>query len=103
MRTIPAPAQSSPTGAGALLQLVRDGTATTRAELARYTGLARSTVAQRVDALIAADLLYEAAGGQSTGGGPPPAPAPPPTAGGGGGGGPGGPPAPPPPPAPAPA
>jgi predicted NBD/HSP70 family sugar kinase len=50
---------------------VREGTATTRAELARYTGLARSTVAQRVDALIAADLLYEAGGSQSTGGRPP--------------------------------
>jgi predicted NBD/HSP70 family sugar kinase len=53
------------------LQLVRDGTASTRADLARYTGLARSTVAQRVDALIAADLLYEAGGSQSTGGRPP--------------------------------
>jgi predicted NBD/HSP70 family sugar kinase len=71
MRTIATPPQSSPTGPGALLQLVRDGTATTRAELARYTGLARSTVAQRVDALIAADLLYEAGGSQSTGGRPP--------------------------------
>src|SRR3954470_23588490 len=71
MRTLPAPVQSSPTGPGALLQLVRDGTATTRAELARYTGLARSTVAQRVDALIAADLLYDAGGSQSTGGRPP--------------------------------
>ncbi|HYZ28838.1 MAG TPA: ROK family protein [Thermoleophilaceae bacterium] len=71
MRTIAPPLQSSPTGPGALLQLVRDGTATTRAELARYTGLARSTVAQRVDALIAAELLYEAGGSQSTGGRPP--------------------------------
>ena len=71
MRTIQTPEQSSPTGPGALLQIVREGRATTRAELARYTGLARSTVAQRVDALIAADLLYEAAGGQSTGGRPP--------------------------------
>jgi predicted NBD/HSP70 family sugar kinase len=71
VRTIATPEQSSPTGPGALLKLVRDGAATTRAELARYTGLARSTVAQRVDALIAADLLYEAAGGQSTGGRPP--------------------------------
>ena len=71
MRTIETPEQSSPTGPGALLQLVRDGRATTRAELARYTGLARSTVAQRVDALIAADLLYEAGGSQSTGGRPP--------------------------------
>src|SRR3954470_24074077 len=63
--------QSSPTGPGALLQLVRDGRATTRAELARYTGLARSTVAQRVEALLAADLLYEAGGSTSTGGRPP--------------------------------
>jgi predicted NBD/HSP70 family sugar kinase len=71
MRTIDPQIQSSPTGPGALLQLVRDGTATTRAELARYTGLARSTVAQRVDALIAAGLLYEAGGSASTGGRPP--------------------------------
>jgi predicted NBD/HSP70 family sugar kinase len=63
--------QASPTGPGALLALVRSGTATTRAELARYTGLARSTVAQRVDALIDADLLYEAGGTTSTGGRPP--------------------------------
>src|SRR4051812_43213083 len=71
MRTIENPGQSSPTGPGALLQLVRDGRATTRAELARYTGLARSTVAQRVEALLAADLLYEAGGSASTGGRPP--------------------------------
>jgi predicted NBD/HSP70 family sugar kinase len=71
MRTIGPALQSSPSGPGALLQLVRDGTATTRAELARHTGLARSTVAQRVDALIAADLVYEAGGSQSTGGRPP--------------------------------
>ena len=63
--------QSSPTGPGALLQLVRDGTATTRAELARYTGLSRSTVAQRVDSLIAANLVYEAGDSASTGGRPP--------------------------------
>jgi predicted NBD/HSP70 family sugar kinase len=65
------PAQSSPTGPGALLQLIRGGAATTRAEIARYTGLARSTVAQRVDALIAAGLVYEAGGSASTGGRPP--------------------------------
>ena len=45
--------QSSPTSAGALLRLIRDGVAVTRADLARVTGLARSTVAQRVDALLA--------------------------------------------------
>src|SRR3954469_4347532 len=71
MRTIDSASQSSPTGPGALLQLVRGGHATTRAELARYTGLARSTVAQRVEALLAADLLYEAGGSASTGGRPP--------------------------------
>ena len=43
----------------------------TRAELARQTGLARSTVAQRVEALLAGGLLLEAGGSPSTGGRPP--------------------------------
>src|SRR4051794_41376824 len=59
-------------GAGSVLRLIRDGEAVTRAALARRTGLARSTVAQRVDALLAHDLVYEAGGEGSTGG--PPAP-----------------------------
>ncbi len=63
-------AQSSPTSAGALLRLIREGVAVTRADLARQTGLARSTVAQRVDALLALGLVYEAGGGASTGGRP---------------------------------
>src|SRR5918992_6160321 len=58
-------------GAGAMLHLIRDEQAVTRAELARHTGLARSTVAQRVDALIARRLVYEAGGSESTGGRPP--------------------------------
>jgi predicted NBD/HSP70 family sugar kinase len=58
-------------GAGTLLRLIRGGEATTRAELARRTGLARSTVAQRVDALLAHALVYEAGGSVSTGGRPP--------------------------------
>jgi predicted NBD/HSP70 family sugar kinase len=62
---------SSPTSAGALLGAIRDGTAVTRADLARHAGLARSTVAQRVDALLAAGLVYEAGGSASTGGRPP--------------------------------
>jgi predicted NBD/HSP70 family sugar kinase len=62
---------SSPTSAGALLAAIRDGTAVTRADLARHFGLARSTVAQRVDALLAAGLAYEAGGSTSTGGRPP--------------------------------
>ena len=43
----------------------------TRSDLARITGLARSTVAQRVDALLAHELVYEAGGTASTGGRPP--------------------------------
>ena len=64
------PSQSSQTSAGALLRLIREGVAVTRADLARETGLARSTVAQRVDALLAQGLVYEAGGASSTGGRP---------------------------------
>ena len=64
--------RSSPaTGAGVLLRLIRDGDAVTRTELARATGLARSTVAQRVDALLAHSLVYETGRSSSTGGRPP--------------------------------
>jgi predicted NBD/HSP70 family sugar kinase len=62
---------ASPTGAGRVLRLIREGQAVTRADLARRTGLARSTVAQRVDTLIAHRLVYEAGGRASTGGRPP--------------------------------
>jgi predicted NBD/HSP70 family sugar kinase len=61
---------SSPTGPGALLKLVRDGTVVTRADLVRLTGLARSTVAQRVDTLLASGLIYEASDSAATGGRP---------------------------------
>src|SRR4051794_9552155 len=71
MRTNSPLGPSSPTSAGALLELIRNGTATTRADLARHTGLARSTVAQRVDALLGAGLVREAGGSASTGGRPP--------------------------------
>jgi len=53
------------------LRLIREEVAVTRADLARVTGLARSTVAQRVDALLAHGLVYEAGGSASTGGRPP--------------------------------
>jgi predicted NBD/HSP70 family sugar kinase len=56
---------------GDLLSLIRDGVAVTRADLARHTGLARSTVAHRVDALLASGLVVEAGGSASTGGRPP--------------------------------
>ena len=57
-------------GPGSMLRLIRQGDAVTRADLARRTGLARSTVAQRVDALLQHRLVYEAGGGASTGGRP---------------------------------
>jgi predicted NBD/HSP70 family sugar kinase len=57
--------------AGELLRLVRDGHAATRADLAALTGLARSTVSQRIEALIARNLLVEAGEGPSAGGRPP--------------------------------
>src|ERR1700709_1717659 len=59
------------TGPGAVLRLLRHGEAVTRADVARQTGLARSTVAQRVDALIAHGLVSEVTGAASTGGRPP--------------------------------
>jgi predicted NBD/HSP70 family sugar kinase len=58
-------------GAGALLQLLRDGTPRTRSELAAATGLGRSTVAQRVDALLACSLIGAAGEATSSGGRPP--------------------------------
>jgi predicted NBD/HSP70 family sugar kinase len=62
--------ETTSTGAGALLRLIRDGRASTRAELVALTGLARSTVAQRMDALMSERLVVPA-GGVSTGGRPP--------------------------------
>jgi predicted NBD/HSP70 family sugar kinase len=58
-------------GAGSVLRLIRDTQGMTRSDLMRITGLARSTVAQRVDALLAHELVYEAGGSASTGGRPP--------------------------------
>ncbi|WP_119730282.1 ROK family transcriptional regulator [Thermomonospora amylolytica] len=49
---MPREPNSQSTGAGALLAILRDGQARTRAELAQLTGLARSTVSQRLDALM---------------------------------------------------
>ena len=66
----PPPSASAGT-AGAILDLVRNGHATTRGDLAAMTGLARSTVAQRIDALLASRLLVPAGDSASTGGRPP--------------------------------
>ncbi len=54
-----------------MLHLIRDGRASTRAELVELTGLARSTVAQRIDALLAQRLVVPAGSSASTGGRPP--------------------------------
>ena len=60
-----------PFGAGAMLQMIRDGDGATRADLASLTGLARSTIAQRLEQLRAQDLLRELGESGSTGGRPP--------------------------------
>jgi predicted NBD/HSP70 family sugar kinase len=65
------PSLAGSAGAGELLQLMLDGTPRTRAELIRMTGLARSTVGARVDALLAAGLLTPSGEAASTGGRPP--------------------------------
>ncbi len=57
---------------GQVLALIRTGEVTSRAELARVTGLARSTAAQRVDALIAAGLVKEEKDAAASTGGRPP-------------------------------
>lgn len=65
------PAASPAPGASEVFQLLRDGRPRTRAELARLTGLARSTVASRVDTLMALGLVTPDGGAASTGGRPP--------------------------------
>jgi predicted NBD/HSP70 family sugar kinase len=57
-------------GAGAILELIRAGRAQTRSQLVALTGLARSTVAQRVDELMDRRLVIPVRGGASTGGRP---------------------------------
>jgi glucokinase len=56
---------------GDLFQLLRDGAARTRAELADHTGLARSTITARVDELLATGLVAAAGEARSSGGRPP--------------------------------
>jgi len=63
--------ESGTLGAGGVLRLVRDGSATTRNELAEQSGLSRSTLADRVQSLLALELLQEISGVASTGGRPP--------------------------------
>ena len=58
-------------GVGELFQLLRDGVPRTRAQLAKSTGLARSTIAARVDELMRMGLITPVAEAASTGGRPP--------------------------------
>ncbi|MBO1750821.1 ROK family protein [Actinotalea sp. BY-33] len=60
-----------PSGVGEMFQLLRDGRPRTRADLAQVTGQARSTIAARVDLLLASGLVAPAGEASSTGGRPP--------------------------------
>jgi len=66
----PRPPAGEAATAGTVLRVIRDAGALTRAEIARQTGLARSTVAQRVDTLLRHELVYEVGNNDSTGGRP---------------------------------
>ncbi|HEY4224791.1 MAG TPA: ROK family transcriptional regulator [Pseudolysinimonas sp.] len=71
---MPAPKKPSNVGlpgASELFQLLRNGQPRTRAELASITGLARSTVGLRLDALLELDLISPIGEGASSGGRPP--------------------------------
>jgi glucokinase-like ROK family protein len=57
--------------AGEILRLIRDAGTITRGELIVRSGLGRSTVSQRVDALLASNLVREMGEAPSTGGRPP--------------------------------
>ncbi|HEX6150487.1 ROK family transcriptional regulator [Nocardioides sp.] len=54
-----------------VFDLLRDGQPRTRAQLAELTGLARSTIAARIDVLLRLGLVAPYGGGISTGGRPP--------------------------------
>ncbi|MGI5423856.1 ROK family protein [Streptomyces sp. CA-179760] len=56
--------------AGDLFQLLRDGRAWTRSQLAMITGLARSTVAGKVDPLLRSGLVVPVGDARSSGGRP---------------------------------
>ncbi|WP_433160185.1 ROK family protein [Kribbella sp. CA-247076] len=58
-------------GSGAVLRLLLDGRPRTRAELIDLSGLARSTVTGRIEALVAAGLVVPSGEAASTGGRPP--------------------------------
>src|SRR3954453_11428922 len=55
-------------GPGDVLDLIRHGRATTRGDVLEVTGLSRMTVAQRLDALLAAGMVVEGDTREATGG-----------------------------------
>ena len=59
------------TGASDVFQLLRDGAPRSRTELAAMTGMARSTIGDRLDVLAALGLIGPSSDGTSTGGRPP--------------------------------
>ncbi|MEJ0004262.1 MAG: ROK family transcriptional regulator [Pararobbsia sp.] len=61
----------NPNGPGAILALIRSGRAVTRTQIMQTTGLSRSTVALRLETLLAAGYISPAAFENSTGGRPP--------------------------------
>jgi predicted NBD/HSP70 family sugar kinase len=63
------PAHKAPFSAGHIFQMIRER-ATSRADIARATGLARSTVSQRIGALLELGLVVEEGDARSTGGRP---------------------------------
>ena len=68
---MPHGSEAAPATAGDLLALVRSGRAQTRSELRRLTGLSRTAVVSRVNALTRAGLLLVGEELASTGGRPP--------------------------------
>jgi predicted NBD/HSP70 family sugar kinase len=57
-----------PTGPGDILDLIRHGRASTRGDVLEATGLSRMTVAQRLDALLDAEMIIEGDTTEATGG-----------------------------------
>ena len=57
-----------PPGPGDVFDLIRHGRARTRGDVLELTGLSRMTVAQRIDALLAAGLIREAGADRASGG-----------------------------------
>ncbi|PZE36100.1 ROK family transcriptional regulator [Curtobacterium sp. MCPF17_031] len=64
-------ATTPPVGASELFQILRDGVPRTRGELAALTGMARSTIGVRIDALVDVGLVGAVDTAASTGGRPP--------------------------------